>query len=106
MELSEPDESGRRRPVPVEGSEFTVPMDLVIFAIGQNVESGWLGKDSGVELSKWGEIIVDPKTQKTSRQRVFAGGDAVRGPSSMIDALADGIHAAEAIDELLRQPSS
>jgi len=106
MKLSEPDESGRRRPVPIEGSEFTVPMDLVIFAIGQNVESDWLGENSGVELSKWGEIIVDPKTQKTSRERVFAGGDAVRGPASMIDALADGIRAAGAIDELLRQPSS
>ncbi len=102
MKLGEPDESGRRRPVPIEGSEFVIPCESVIFAIGQNVESGWLGERSGVELKKWGEIIVDPKTQATSRERVFAGGDAVRGPATMIEAIADGKRAALAIDRLLR----
>jgi len=103
MELGEPDESGRRRPIPVAGSEFVIPADTVIFAIGQGVESSWLGKASGIELKKWGEIIVDEKTGQTSKPQVFAGGDAVRGPSSMIEAIADGKRAAEAIDSLLSQ---
>lgn len=103
MKLGEPDESGRRKPVPVEGSEFIVGVDGVIWAIGQNVESGWLGVHSGVDLKKWGEVIFDAETQQTSRERVYAGGDAVRGPSSMIDALADGIRAANSIHELLSQ---
>jgi len=102
MELGEPDESGRRRPVPVEGSDFELPCEAVIFAIGQNPESGWLGEDHGLEVKKWGEIIVDPKTQATSRPRVFAGGDGVRGPASMIEAIADGKRAALSIDRLLR----
>ncbi|MFQ6033496.1 MAG: FAD-dependent oxidoreductase [Candidatus Bipolaricaulia bacterium] len=102
MELGEPDESGRRRPVPIEGSEFEIPCDSVIFAIGENVESGWLGEKSGLELKKWGEIVVDPRTQATARERVFAGGDGVRGPASMIEAIADGKRAALAIDRLLR----
>lgn len=100
MELGEPDESGRRRPVPVEGSEFVINADTVIFAIGQGVESSWLGKESGIDLKKWGEIIVD-ETLQTSKPRVFAGGDAVRGPSSMIEAIADGKRAAEVIDSIL-----
>lgn len=103
MELGEPDESGRRRPVPVEGSEFELPCDAVIFAIGENPESGWLGENSGVELKKWGEIVVDPQSQATHRQRVFAGGDGVRGPASMIEAIADGKRAALSIDRLLRE---
>lgn len=101
MELGEPDESGRRKPIPVEGSEFVINVDAVIFAIGQEVESGWLGEESGVELKKWGEVIVNGETRETSRPRVYAGGDAVRGPSSMIDALADGIRAADSIHGLL-----
>ena len=102
MELGEPDESGRRRPVPVEGSDFELPCEAVIFAIGENVESGWLGENHGLELKKWGEIIVDPKTQATARPRVYAGGDGVRGPASMIEAIADGKRAALEIDRLLR----
>ena len=96
MELGPPDDSGRRKPQPVEGSEFIVNVDAVIWCIGQDVDSSWLPEDSGVELKKWGEVIAD-ETQRTSRKRVFAGGDAVRGPSSMIDALADGIRAADEI---------
>ncbi|MFQ5793625.1 MAG: FAD-dependent oxidoreductase [Candidatus Bipolaricaulia bacterium] len=102
MELGEPDESGRRKPIPIEGSEFIIPADTVVFAIGQNVESGWLGADSGVETKKWGEIIVDEETGETFRPGVYAGGDAVRGPSSMIEVIADGNRAARAIDRALR----
>ncbi len=103
MRLGEPDQSGRRRPVPVEGSELDIPVNSVIFAIGQNPESGWLGEGSGLELKKWGEIVVDPQTQAASRPRVYAGGDGVRGPASMIEAIADGKRAARAIDRLLTQ---
>jgi len=105
MALGEPDASGRRQPVPIPGSEFILSADAVIFAVGQNVESGWLGQDSGIALKKYGEIIIDESTGQTSRDRVFAGGDAVRGPSSMIEAIADGKRAAEAIDRLLATPS-
>lgn len=105
MALGEPDASGRRQPLPIPGSEFILHVDTVIFAVGQNVESGWLGQDSGIALKKYGEIIVDESTGQTSRDRVFAGGDAVRGPSSMIEAIADGKRAAEAIDRLLTAPS-
>ncbi len=98
MELGPPDDSGRRKPQPVEGSEFVVDVDTVIWCIGQDVDSSWLPEDSGIELKKWGEVIAD-ETQRTSRERVFAGGDAVRGPSSMIDALADGIRAADEIHD-------
>ena len=103
MKLGEPDESGRRRPKPIEGSEFQLEVDLVIFAIGQNVESGWLGSGSEVEVDRWGQILIDPESQATGRQGVFAGGDAVRGPASMIDALADGKRAAESIERMFQR---
>lgn len=100
MQLSEPDASGRRKPVPVEGSEFSIEVDVVIFAIGQNVESGWLGQSHGLNLDKSGQLVV-AEDRATSRARVFAGGDAVRGPASMIEAIADGIRAAESIHAAL-----
>jgi len=102
MRLGEPDASGRRRPEPVEGSEFTIEVDAVVFAIGQDVDSSWLGHGHGIELDKWGQFVVDERL-RTSRERVFAGGDGVRGPSSMIEAIADGKRAAEAIDAMLRE---
>jgi len=102
MGLGEPDESGRRRPAPIAGSEFTLAVGTVIFALGQKIESSWLGKTSGIELNKQGEIIVDDNGL-TTRAKVFAGGDAIRGPTSMIQAIADGKRAAETIDHLLRE---
>jgi NADH-quinone oxidoreductase subunit F len=99
MELGAYDRSGRRRPVPVEGSEFTEVFDTVISAISEKPRIEFL---SGyVELTEWGTIKVDPENLKTSRVGIFAGGDAVRGPSTAIEAIADGKRAAESIDHYL-----
>ncbi|MDY6965409.1 MAG: NAD(P)-binding protein [Halobacteriota archaeon] len=99
MELGEPDESGRRRPVPVEGSEFVIECDTVIPAIGQSSDLKLL-EDSGVETpkNKW---IESDKNGATSEKGVFAGGDAVTGPKTAIEAIAAGKTAALAIDEYL-----
>jgi heterodisulfide reductase subunit A2 len=98
MELGEPDESGRRRPVPIEGSEFLMEVDTVIAAIGQNVLSEGLGVET-----KWGNIIVDDVTLETSLPGVFAGGDAVIGPASVVEAIGAGKQAAESIQRYLRK---
>jgi heterodisulfide reductase subunit A len=100
MELGEPDETGRRRPVPIEGSEFLMDVDTVIRAIGQQSELGFL-EGSGVALER-DRIKVD-EDGKTSIEGVFAGGDIVTGPATVIDAIAGGRSAAEAIDAYLRE---
>lgn len=97
MELGEPDASGRRRPVPIPGSEYTLEVDTVIAAIGQNVEAEGLGIET-----KWGRAVVDPITLATSIPGVFAGGDAVLGPASVVEAVGAGIEAAESIHRYLR----
>lgn len=95
MELSEPDESGRRKPVPVPDSEFVLPADLIIEAIGSGSEND--GVD-GVALSeRKGLIIADPETCQSSRLGVFAGGDTVTGPKTVISAMGAGKKAAKAI---------
>ncbi|MGD2250224.1 MAG: FAD-dependent oxidoreductase [Candidatus Methanofastidiosia archaeon] len=94
MELGEPDESGRRRPVPVDGSEFVIKTDTVILAIGQKPE---LTGFEEVNTTSWGTLVVDTATSETNTPGVFAGGDIVRGPSSIIEAVADGNKAAECI---------
>lgn len=98
MQLGEPDASGRRRPVPVPGSEYIVELDTIIAAIGQTVESEGLG----VETRK-GNLVVDRTTLETNLPGVFAGGDAVTGPASVVEAVGAGIEAAESIDRYLRQ---
>jgi heterodisulfide reductase subunit A len=98
MALGEPDESGRRRPVPVEGSEFIVEVDTVIAAIGQTVASEGLGVET-----KWDQVVVDPHTLGTSLPGVFAGGDAVSGAASVVEAVGAGIEAAESIHRFLRR---
>ncbi len=98
MELGEPDESGRRRPVPVEGSEYEVNVDYVIAAIGQKVDTSCL---DGVNVSKWNTIEADEELFTTSREGVFAGGDAVTGPDIAIAAIAHGRKAALNIDNYL-----
>ncbi|NOH03436.1 MAG: FAD-dependent oxidoreductase [Chloroflexi bacterium] len=97
MELGEPDSSGRRRPVPIPGSEYILDVDTVIAAIGQNVESAGLGVET-----KRDRVIVDPLTLETSVKGVFAGGDAVIGPGSVVEAIGAGIQAAESIHRYLR----
>lgn len=99
MELGEPDASGRRRPVPVEGSEFSIAVDNVIMAIGQTVDKTML--PDGLEYSEWGTLATDPVTLETSIKGVFAGGDVVSGPADVIQAVAAGKQAAISIDRYL-----
>lgn len=102
MELGEPDSSGRRRPVPVPGSEFTVEADLIIPAIGQTPDSLFLAETQGLNLTRWGTIETDPVTFETSRKGVFAGGDAQTGPWIAIGAVAHGKEAAISISRYLK----
>ncbi len=100
MELSEPDASGRRRPVPIKGSEFTMDVDNSIIAIGQSVDKEMLPKDLG--YTGWGTLEVDPITLQTNIDGVFAGGDIVSGPADVVVAVAAGKEAAISIDRYLR----
>ncbi len=96
MRLGEPDSSGRRRPIPIPGSEFVVPADLFIEAVGEITDLTFLTE--GIKVTRWDTIEVDPVTFETSLPGVFAGGDVVTGPKSVIDAIAAGKKAARAID--------
>ncbi|MFC2051943.1 NADH-quinone oxidoreductase subunit NuoF [Chloroflexota bacterium] len=98
MELGKVDESGRRRPVPMEGSEFGADYDLMIKAVGQ--ESA-VPEKYGLEVERGGRIKVDPDTLATSREGVYAGGDVASGPASVIEAIAAGRQAAISIDKYL-----
>jgi len=102
MELGEPDNSGRRRPVPIEGSEFLYDVDTVIIAIGQNANPILLDATPEIKKNKWGYIDADSETAKTSMKGVFAGGDIVTGEATVIDAMGAGRKAARAIDEYLK----
>ena len=102
MELGEPDASGRRRPVPVEGSEFVVECDQVITAIGQYPKLDGTSEEQGVKRTKWRTIEVDDWTFQTDDPRVFAGGDAVLGAQTVIQAVAQGKKAAWSMDAYLR----
>jgi formate dehydrogenase beta subunit len=102
MELGEPDESGRRRPVPVEGSEFVIETDVLIPAIGQDVDLSLLPDESAVEKTKWNTIVVDSDSMMSAQEGVFSGGDCVTGPDVLIGGLAAGYDAAIAIDQYLR----
>jgi NADPH-dependent glutamate synthase beta subunit-like oxidoreductase len=99
MELGAPDESGRRRPVPIEGSEFIMDLDTIIPAIGQSSDLSFL-EDSDVEMPK-GRWITADENCITSQSGIFAGGDAVTGPATVIEAIAAGKRAALSIDEYL-----
>jgi glutamate synthase (NADPH/NADH) small chain len=99
MELGEPDESGRRRPVPVPGSEFDFEADLVVYAIGTNANP-IIGQTSGLELNKWGYIATD-ENLATSIAGVFAGGDIVTGAATVIEAMGAGRKAARGMKQWL-----
>ncbi len=99
-ELGEPDASGRRRPVEIKGSEFELDVDTVIVAIGNGSNPLISQTTPGIEVNKWGNIIVDEK-QKTSVDRVYAGGDIVLGAATVILAMGEGRKAAASINELL-----
>ena len=101
MHLSDPDASGRRRPIPVKGSEFVIEADVVIPAIGQRTDSALL-ESLGFKLSRRGTVQADALTLETNLPGVFAGGDLVTGPAMAIDAMAAGKRAAVSIDRYLK----
>ncbi|HUW47154.1 MAG TPA: FAD-dependent oxidoreductase [Patescibacteria group bacterium] len=100
MRLDEPDETGRKKAIPIEGSEFTREADNVILAIGETPDLDFLPKD--VELNEDGTLWVNPLTMETTASSVFGGGDAVTGPASVIEAIRDGKRAAVSIENYLK----
>jgi glutamate synthase (NADPH/NADH) small chain len=106
MELGEPDESGRRRPVPVEGTEFTIEADLATLAIGYWPDNTIGETTPDLKTHKWGLIVTESEGGATTREGVFAGGDAVTGPSLVVTAMAAGRDAAVAIDEFIKEKES
>jgi heterodisulfide reductase subunit A len=102
MELGEPDESGRRRPVPIEGSEFKMDIDRLIIAIGQQSSEQIHDASEGQLETEWGQITVNDLTLQTNLEDVFAGGDVIGGSGIAIQAIADGREAAISIDRYLR----
>jgi glutamate synthase (NADPH/NADH) small chain len=101
MELGAPDESGRRRPVPKKGSEFQIPVDVVIIAVGTMANPLVPESASDLEVNKRGYIIADQETGRTSKKGVFAGGDIVTGSATVISAMGAGRRAAAAIHAYL-----
>jgi glutamate synthase (NADPH/NADH) small chain len=101
MELGEPDDSGRRRPVPVEGSEFEMACDLVIVAVGSGANPLLTQSTEDMALNRWGYIDADPETGKTTKRGVWAGGDIVTGAATVILAMGAGRKAADSIHEYL-----
>jgi NADPH-dependent glutamate synthase beta subunit-like oxidoreductase len=101
MRLGKLDASGRRRPIPVEGSEFTVEADLIIPAISQQPDISFLPDQHGFEISRWNSFVVDETTMATNRQGIYAGGDGVTGPATVIEAIRAGHIAADSIKEYL-----
>ncbi len=99
--LGAPDASGRRRPVPVEGSEFIIDCDAVIPAIGQRPDIGCIENETSLETGRRSTFVVNPHTMQTTVAHVFASGDAVTGPATVIEAVASGRKAAEAIHRFL-----
>lgn len=102
MELGEPDASGRRRPVPVEGATEWIEVDEVIVSVGVSPNPLIPSSFSGLEITKWGTIVVDQETMQSAEQTVFAGGDIVRGGATVILAMGDGRKAARAMHEKLK----
>ncbi|MEW5723120.1 MAG: NAD(P)-binding protein, partial [Thermodesulfobacteriota bacterium] len=100
-ELGAPDDSGRRRPVPRPDSEFVIPADWVIPAIGQRTDAPWAADTPGLAWTDRGRLIVNPLTLQTSLPHVFAAGDVVTGPATVIEAVAAGRRAAESISRFL-----
>lgn len=101
MELGEPDSSGRRRPLPIPGSEFELPLSVAVMAIGTSANPIVQSTTPGLETNKRGYITADANTQRTSRKGVFAGGDIVTGSATVILAMGAGRRAAKSIDEYL-----
>ncbi len=103
MELGKLDASGRRRPIPIKGSEFTIEADVIIPAISQQPDISFLSEGHGLEISRWDSFVINERTMQTNLPDVFAGGDAVTGPATVIEAIAAGHRAATGIDRYLRE---
>ncbi len=101
MELGEPDDSGRRRPMAIEGSEFHMDTDLVIVAVGSGANPLLTQSTPDMELNRWGYIVADPETGKTTKKGVWAGGDIVTGAATVILAMGAGRKAADSIHQYL-----
>ena len=101
MKLTEPDESGRPKPEPIPGSEFTIEADAVVNALGQEADWSCLTPECACTLSDWGTINIDPLTLQSDDPDIFSGGDAARGPRTVIEAIADGKQAAISIDRFI-----
>ena len=101
MELGEPDDSGRRRPVPKEGSKFQIDCDLAVIAVGAGANPLLTQSTEGMEMTKWGYIIADPETGKTTKKGVWAGGDIVTGQATVILAMGAGRMASDSIHNYL-----
>ncbi len=97
MELGEPDESGRARPVPVAGTEFVIPVDNVVLSIGTTPNPMLLKSTSGLKTNRWGCLVADEESGRTTRARIYAGGDVVTGAATVILAAGAGKNAAESI---------
>jgi glutamate synthase (NADPH/NADH) small chain len=102
MELGEPDESGRRRPIPIQGSEFDMDVDMVVMALGTRPNPLVFNDAGGLERTKWGTVVADQETGRTTKPRVWAGGDVVTGAATVISAMGAGKSAAADIDRFLR----
>ncbi len=106
MKLGEPDSSGRRRPVKIDGSEFEIELDIILAAIGQKTDVNFLNdinnnSDEKLIVNKWGDIEADKKTLQTSIKNIFAAGDGVTGPATLIEAIAQGRKAAKSCHQLI-----
>jgi glutamate synthase (NADPH/NADH) small chain len=102
MELGEPDESGRRRPIPIEGSEFDMEMDTVIMALGTSPNPLVFTGAGGLERTKWGTVVADEEAGRTTMSRVWAGGDVVTGAATVVSAMGAGKRSAADINRFLR----
>jgi len=102
MELGEPDETGRRRPIVKEGSEFIIDVDMVVAALGTRPNPLVASTTPGLETTKWGTVVADEETGKTVKDKVWAGGDIVTGAATVISAMGIGKRAAADIDKYLR----
>jgi glutamate synthase (NADPH/NADH) small chain len=102
MELGEPDASGRRRPIPIEGSEFDMDVDTVVMALGTRPNPIVFNESGGLERTRWGTVVADEDVGKTTKDQVWAGGDIVTGAATVISAMGAGKRAAADIDGFLR----
>jgi glutamate synthase (NADPH/NADH) small chain len=106
MELGEPDDSGRRRPVPIEGSEFDMEVDTVVMALGTRPNPLVFHESGGLERTRWGTVVANEETGETTKGQVWAGGDVVTGAATVISAMGAGKRAAVDIDNYLRSAAS